>query len=116
MDGSGMTPSAQTLPSPSQAPTNGFQGFINGHAPNNPQAGFNPDTNGSMQNVQNMSSFRSIPLASQTTLLAGYTPERYQMMLGRAEALREAGWTEQTSGDLASVMALLNLWQKQMQR
>lgn len=111
-----MTPSAQTLPSPSQAPPNGFQGFINGHASNNPQASNNPETNGSMQNVPNMSSVRSIPLASQHALLGSYTPERFQSMLSRAEALRSAGWTEQTSSDLASIMALLNLWQKQVQR
>lgn len=86
---------------------------MNGHASNNSQAGFNPDPNGSMQN---MSSARTIPLASQHALLISFTPERYQTMLQRAETLRKAGWTEQTSGDLASVMALLNLWQKQTQR
>jgi hypothetical protein len=110
MDGPGMTPSAQTLPSPSNGSSNGFSNFTNGHGSGNPQVGFTPDNiNGTMTNVQ---SFRSIPQSAQHQLLTSFNPDRYRGMLARAETLRAAGWTEQTSGDLASIMALLALWQK----
>jgi hypothetical protein len=105
-----MMPSAQTLPSPSNGANNGFPNFTNGHGAGNPQVGFTPDnSNGAMANPQ---SFRSIPQSAQSQLLSSFNPERYRGMLARAESLRAAGWTEQTSGDLASIMALLSLWQK----
>ncbi|KAJ9100771.1 hypothetical protein QFC19_005510 [Naganishia cerealis] len=111
MDGSGMTPSAQTLPSPSSASFNGFANHMNGQALDGSQSGFgNSPMNGS---TSNMPSARSIPQAAQQQLLNGFSPDRYRAMLKRAELLRATGWTEQTSSDLASIMALLHLWQSQ---
>ncbi|KAJ9101167.1 hypothetical protein QFC21_003385 [Naganishia friedmannii] len=112
MDGSGMTPSAQTLPSPSTASfNNAFAAHINGQASDGSQPGYtNGHANGS---ANNMPSVRSIPPAAQQQLLNGFSPDRYRAMLKRAEYLRATGWTEQTSSDLSSIMALLHLWQSQ---
>lgn len=105
-----MMPSAQTLPSPSNGSANGYPSYTNGHGPGNPQVGFNSDHTASP--MANPQSFRTIPQSAQSQLLSSFSLERYRSMLARAETLRAAGWTEQTSGDLASIMALLALWQK----